>query len=290
MDEKLICFTKDELLKPREIVAEIMEYMIKTGLTDFSGGNMALRVDDKVYSTQTHAADKYRWKLRPDDIIVTDLERNFLEGRKEKISREADLHYMILKRFPDINCTLHGNTFYSPLIVSSGIKPVALTQTAQSHNIGKIAVVPEEIKTMTQEEFEYVISVFEELKRKNEALVIIMPYHGIMVAAEDHNEAFALVDAVEDNSKFIYSKEKLDNGRLVKRVFEELSNNVRVQDKTAEKEISNPDRIENVLTVEDIENNKGIISSNIIRVSENCIITALASAKADELGIKIIRQ
>jgi hypothetical protein len=30
-EEKLICFTKDELLKPREIILEIMDYMVKSG-------------------------------------------------------------------------------------------------------------------------------------------------------------------------------------------------------------------------------------------------------------------
>ena len=91
-DDKLICFTEDVLLKPREIIIELMEHMINRGLTDFSGGNMALRVGEKIYSTQTHSADKYRWKLRPDNIIVTDINKKILEGREEQFSREADLH------------------------------------------------------------------------------------------------------------------------------------------------------------------------------------------------------
>ena len=222
MIKKLICFTRDELLKPKEIIIEIMSHMIETGLTDFSGGNMALRVGERVYSTPTHSADKYRWRLKPDDIIVTDINRNILEGKKEELSREADLHYMILQKFPEINCTLHGNTFYSPLVVSAGIKPKAVTQTAEYHNIREIVVVPEEIRTMTQEEFSFVVSAFEGLKEKNEALVIIMPYHGIMVAAEDHDEAFALVDAVEDNSKFIFFREMLKSSMLVSKTFEKV--------------------------------------------------------------------
>ncbi len=67
------------ILKPREIIIEIMGHMIETGLTDFSGGNMALRVGERVYSTPTHSADKYRWRLKPDDIIVTDINRNIFE-------------------------------------------------------------------------------------------------------------------------------------------------------------------------------------------------------------------
>ena len=77
-EEKYICFPEEEILKPREIIIELMEHMINRGLTDFSGGNMALRVGEKIYSTETHSADKYRWKLRPDNILVTDINKNIL--------------------------------------------------------------------------------------------------------------------------------------------------------------------------------------------------------------------
>ena len=52
-EEKLVCFTKDELLKPREIIMELTNLMIERGLTDYSGGNMALKVGNKIYITQT---------------------------------------------------------------------------------------------------------------------------------------------------------------------------------------------------------------------------------------------
>ena len=135
-NEKLICFTRDELLKPREIILEIMEFMVKAGLTDYTGGNMALRVGQKIYSTQTRASIDYRWRIHPDDIIVTDIEKNVLEGKKEKLSVEADLHHGILKRFPEINCSLHGNTHYSPLIVSGGLKAEGVTLAAKEFGIG----------------------------------------------------------------------------------------------------------------------------------------------------------
>ena len=127
MEEKLICFTQDELLKPREIIMEFMEIMIQKGLTDYSGGNMALKVGDKIYITQRQSAEKLRWKLRPDDIIVSDLNRNIIEGKNEKVTREGDLHFSIMEKFPEVTCTIHGNTFYSPLLVSAGIKITGAT-------------------------------------------------------------------------------------------------------------------------------------------------------------------
>jgi hypothetical protein len=65
---------------------EIMDYMLKAALNDYTGGNMALRVGEKIYSTQTKASINYRWKLHPDDIIVSDLKSIF-----ESIASDFDV-------------------------------------------------------------------------------------------------------------------------------------------------------------------------------------------------------
>jgi len=281
MDEKVYCFAADELLKPREIIMEVMEYTAKMGLTDFSGGNMALRVGDKIYSTQTHSADLYRWKLKPDTIMVTDVEGNVLEGRKENLSREIDLHLRILRKFPKINCTLHGNTFYSPLIVEGGIKnPKGITQTATHHRMYDIAVVPQELGVMTEGEFSYVLKVFEERWNKNEALVVIMPLHGVMVAAESHNDAFALLDALEANSKFIYESEVLRASIKI--------NAGRPPQESTYSATGLEEYKGRILTSEDVDLLKG--KTGQIIVESGCTVTSLAESRAQELGISIIRK
>lgn len=301
-EDKLICFTEDEILKPREIIIELMDYMINRGLTDFSGGNMALRVGEKIYSTQTHSADKYRWKLRPDYIIVTDINKNLLEGRKEKLSREADLHYGILGKFPDIDCTIHGNTFYSPLLVSLGMKIRGITEVAQYYNIVEIPVVPEGVEPLSDEENTTIISYFEELKKKGQALVTIMPLHGIIVGAKDHNEAFALFDAVESNSKFILYSQLLKTSILVNKIFEKIGNNIDKPNtgktntesigsiREADSSIFQIDSKNKILTAEDISNISQKVSSKTIKVGSDVVLTDFALNKADELGIKIIKE
>src|SRR5680860_1084780 len=134
MAENTFCFTKSEIVRPREAIIELMDMMIKYNLTDFSGGNVALKVADKIYITQRHSADQYRWQLKPDHIIVADLNGNAIDESTEKISREGDLHFGILKKFPEYTCTLHGNSFYSPLIVSAGLPVTGITEVAQYYN------------------------------------------------------------------------------------------------------------------------------------------------------------
>ena len=284
MDDKLICFTEDEIVKPREVIIELMDLMAKKAYTDYSGGNMALRVIDKIYITQRHSAEKYRWKLRPDDIIMTDNNGNVLEGKKEKITREGTLHFSILQKFPELNCTLHGNTFYSPLLVSAGIKIVAATEVAEYYNIEEIPSTPEEVEMLSDEETNIVLNYFEELKKRNQALAVIFPLHGIIVAAKDHNEAFSLIDAIEINSKFILFKELLKTGLIVNDILKKAGDGVNRNSGSRVESIRT-----NVVTVEDIEEVNNT-SFKEITISDKCIVTSLAESKANELGIRIIRK
>jgi len=289
-EEKLICFTKDELLKPREIILEIMDYMVKAGLTDYTGGNMALRIGDKIYSTQTKASIDYRWKLHPDDIIVTDVEQNILEGRKEKLSSEADLHHGILKRFPEINCTLHGNTHYSPLIVSEGLKAKSVMLAAQEFGIEEIAVVPKEYPMFSEEEKNYIYDAFAKMQRKGKAMVVIMPDHGTMVAAENHNKAFVLFNALEANSKYIYDKEVLRTGRLVSSVFEKIGLNAKGSGPADPVDAYKDGKENNILTAQDIEELSRSPSSKKIIIKKGSILTSMAENRARELGIELVRE
>ncbi len=289
-EDKLVCFTKDELLKPREIIIEIMDFMVKAGLTDYTGGNMALRIGTKIYSTQTKASINYRWRIRPDDIIVTDVDQNVLEGRKEKLSSEADLHHGILKRFPKINCTLHGNTHYSPLIVSQGIAPIGITEVAKEFNIIKSAVVPMEYPMFSEEEKNFIYDSFSEMDRNGEALTVIMHNHGSLVAAEDHNKAFVLFDALEANAKYIFDKEILKSSKLVSSVFEKINNTKTGSEVIDKNEVFRADIKDKVITAEDIEYINKQSSCSKVFISNTCTLTSLAENRAKELGLEIVRE
>lgn len=289
-EEKLICFTKDELLKPREIILEIMDYMVKAGLTDYTGGNMALRVGQKIYSTQAKASIDYRWKLHPDDILVTDVDQNVLEGRKEKLSSEADLHHGILKRFPNINCSLHGNTHYSPLIVSSGIKVESVMLAAREFGIKTIAVVPGEYPMFSDEEKKYIYDSFDYMNKRGESLVVIMPDHGTLVAAENHNKAFVLFNALEANSKYIYDREVLKTSIALSSVIEKTSSAGKESALKEPADTSFPGSSNNVITAQDVEELSRDLNLKKITIGKDSIVTSIAETRARELGIELLKE
>jgi len=251
---------------------------------------MALRVGDKIYSTQTKASIDYRWKLHPDDIIVTDVEKNVLEGKKEKLSSEADLHHGILKRFPEINCTLHGNTHYSPLIVSGGLKVEAVMLAAKEFGIEEIAVVPGQYPMFSEEEKNYIYDAFTRMARKEKALVAIMPDHGTLVAAENHNKAFVLFNAVEANSKYIYDKEVLRTGKIVNSVFEKIELDTKEAGPASPADNYRNGKENNILTTQDIEDLSKRSSSKQVIIKKGSILTAMAETRARELGIELVKE
>jgi hypothetical protein len=200
---------------------------------------------------------------------------------------------MILKEFPEIRCSLHGNSFWSPLLVTSNIKPEAVTLTALDHKIKYISVVPESVFPMTKEEYSFIISEFRKLKSKGEAMVVIMPYHGILVAAETHNEAFSLVDTLENNSKFLIERAKLRASCCHIMEYEQkygrrFSDNPLLEFENKNNSAGRYDFSEKLLSVGDIED-LAKSGSKTINVCPDCIITSTAENRAESLGIKIIK-
>ena len=318
MEENKIYFTESELVRPREAIIELMDMMIRHNLTDFSGGNIALKVSDRIYITQRHSADQYRWKLEPDQIIVTDQNGNVIEGSTDKVSMEGDLHFGMLKRFPEYNCTLHGNAFYSPLIVAAGLSVMGITEVALYYNIKNIPVTPEDVPNLSEEGNRTVWDYFGELKKRGEAPVVIMPYHGIIVAGKDANEAFSLFHAVETNSKFILFQNMLKSSAVVNSVFSKLSSqlgsgsdlkntavsqiNIQAPPETiapkpqsgvttVEEKAYKVEKEARIFTAEDLDAiTKEDPSIKKIIIADGVKITDFAEIRADSMGVQLIKE
>jgi L-fuculose-phosphate aldolase len=82
----------------RSRVAEIGRMMFDRNLTDSAGGNISVRVGDVVCMSPTQSGHKRQWQINPEDVLVTDLEGNIIEG-EGGISRESNVHYLLHHTF-----------------------------------------------------------------------------------------------------------------------------------------------------------------------------------------------
>ena len=89
--------------KQRQELIDTARKMEQYGLIRMSGGNVALRIDDKVLVTPTAMAYD---TMVIEDIVVVDLEGKTIEGKRRPTSDLKAILY-ILNHMPQVNAIIH---------------------------------------------------------------------------------------------------------------------------------------------------------------------------------------
>ncbi len=90
----------DEINATRERIATIGRLLFARQLTDAAGGNISVRIGNRVCITPRFAGQQKQWQIDPGDVLVADLDRNILRGGG-KLSRETHVHFTLLTTFAD---------------------------------------------------------------------------------------------------------------------------------------------------------------------------------------------
>ncbi len=80
---------EDNIAKLRSQIAEIGALMFERHLTDSAGGNISTRAGDLICITPRYSGSKYRWQLRPEQVLVVDADGKKLDGEGEISARHA---------------------------------------------------------------------------------------------------------------------------------------------------------------------------------------------------------
>jgi L-fuculose-phosphate aldolase len=93
----------------RERMVEFGRLMFDRRLTDASGGNLGVRLDDVILMTSRYAGSKWQWHLRPEQVLLFDLAGNKLDGEGDP-SREFKVHHKLLTEFsPTGTAVVHAH-------------------------------------------------------------------------------------------------------------------------------------------------------------------------------------
>lgn len=191
----------DSIENMRTRIAELGRLMFDRLLTDTAGGNISARVGDLVCITSRQCGSKYQWHIRPEQVLVTDLQGNKIDGDGE-ISREAKVHLRLLNDFPDGKAVIHCHprhvmvfamaAYPIPPVLEGTMKlgTIPVSRFAPAHG-GKLA--------------EQVVASFggEEEKIRKYAAAVIAPYHGLFVLSKDLETAFDAAERIEVNAQCI---------------------------------------------------------------------------------------
>jgi ribose 5-phosphate isomerase B len=204
--------SEDDLLSQIRIkVAQTGKLVFERRLTDAAGGNISVRVGDAVCITPRYSGSRRHWQLQPNQVLVSDLSGNKLDGDGE-VSREAKVHFRIYQEFPDATCVLHSHARNVMAFVAAGkpIEPV-LEATLKFGTIPVIRFAPAHSEKLAEE----IVSLFrgkDEAIRKY-AAAVIAPWHGLFVVGKDIDAAFDLTERIDTNAYCILMSRLLtENG------------------------------------------------------------------------------
>jgi len=207
----------------RQKIADLGHLMYSRKLTDSAGGNISARVGELICITPRYAGAKFRWELRPEQVLVCDLDGNKLEGEGD-ISREAKVHLSLLREFPDQNAVVHGHAQNALVFCAAGIpiEPV-MEDTLKFGTVDVCQFAPAHSDDLSK-------FIVEKMKEKAEALKkgsagVLAPWHGLFVLAKDLDMAYDSFERIDGNARIILSCSILLNapdhsGGLVHRAAE----------------------------------------------------------------------
>ena len=178
---------------------EVIKYgnlLIEKGLVTGTGGNISVRLDKDLMMI-TPSGMPYN-QLIPADLVVLDLEGNFVEGIR-KPSVEINMHRVILKARPDINAIIHTHSVYATAIAVTrqDFPPVIETMAIVFGGGVKTAAYA---RIGTQE---LAANVAEALGNKP---AVLLANHGAVGVGINLSEAFDICELLEVSAKtYIYA-------------------------------------------------------------------------------------
>ena len=185
----------------RAKIAELGRLLFDRFLTDAAGGNISARVGDTICITPRFSGSKHQWRLRPDQVLVTDLNGTILEGDGE-ISREAKVHYCLYTRFPDGTAVVHAHARNVLVFAMAGqpIPPV-LEDTLKFGTVKVCRFAPAHSADLS----EFIAEGFagQEAAIRKQAAAVIAPWHGLFALGRDLDSAFDAVERIDVNARCI---------------------------------------------------------------------------------------
>ena len=186
---------------PREHLARIARLVFARRLTDSSGGNISVRMRDRVYMSPAHAGSRQQWQIEASDVVVLDLDGKLIDG-PDRRTRESRIHLGIYNAFERAGAVIHSQAGYLMTFVAAAkpIPPVlehtqkfgviGLTQPAKAHSAELASNV---LSALQSQE--------EELAKH--AIATLIPQHGIVVVGRDLDDAFDTLERIETNAQAI---------------------------------------------------------------------------------------
>ena len=117
----------------REELWQLHMELPKNNLVTWTGGNVSARDPETGYVVIKPSGVRYE-VLRPEHMVIVDLDENRIEGDL-KASSDTASHLYIYRQRPDVNGVVHTHSPYATAFAALG-KPIPVYLTAQADEFG----------------------------------------------------------------------------------------------------------------------------------------------------------
>lgn len=196
----------------RRRIVQIGRLMYLRHLTDSAGGNISVRLGDTILSTPRYAGSRYRWHLRPDQIVAIGL-AGISSEQEALVSREIRVHLEIYRQLPLATAVIHAHPRYVMPFVTLG-KPIppVWEDTEKFGTIELVPPAPAHSAELASHVVEGLLPKKDELNKH--AIAVLVPRHGIVVAGRDLDDAYDALERINGNAECILLCRLLSNTSL----------------------------------------------------------------------------
>ena len=192
--------------EPCKRLARLARLLYERDLTELCGGNISFRANGNTYVTPTYAAEYFQWRLRPEDIVILGNKGSLVQGVKEHLSREMDLHLRIYEACTGVHSVFHLHT---PVLVATADQWSLAADDVSVRNFlheqrVSIRILPQDLVGQTTAHDDAVLACLAEMDEAG-VRIVVGPRHGLFSAAPDAASHFRAIDGLASrlNSMFL---------------------------------------------------------------------------------------
>lgn len=160
-------------------------------------GNVSMRVGEHILLTPSRV--DYQ-TMRPEDIVVIDLEGNQVEGARNPTS-EKEVHRQIYVKRDDVNAIIHAHTALAMAVSSTNLRKVPCLVEEMSQLLGGGIPITEEY-CPAQQHFELGKAAAAAIGMSN---AVLLRNHGPVACGKDMENAVLATKVVEKSCRIFLS-------------------------------------------------------------------------------------
>ncbi len=191
--------TKLTAQETKEMVLWVAKEMLDSGLVEGTAGNLGARLPDG-NAVLTPSSLDYR-EMTLDDLVVTDLDGNVLEGERGPTTEKA-LHLSALRLHDDIDATMHCHAKFATMFAVTR-QPIPAVIEEVVVFIGGDVEVADYCTTGTDELAD------EVAKQVGDRAAVLMANHGLFAVGKTPKDVLHIASLVERTAEIVWGARQI---------------------------------------------------------------------------------